>query len=284
MAQNNSSDNKLDSLYLKLFKYVVVGLMTLALLAVVVLVPFAAIRFFQTPVSIEPARSPPQRAVDLEQFKNYLMQQEKLRLEQEKNGGATTGNKQTSSAPAVSSLYAEHSLAIQRCSETFRQNAQLDVASSTEKELSEAREAQRANIERLAANQFLGPSWPDAMQAFVCAVLTNPVIAKLRQDKLIGSVVAPAIQFHSVAWAGIEREKADFIAKEQARVASQEMAEVARVVAAKAQAVMLLGAAGSAFLFFMLMALYLIFAKIEDNLATINRTILSRTVPAADGA
>ena len=82
-------------------------------------------------------------------------------------------------------------------------------------------------------------------------------------------------------WAAIERDKAEFIAKEEARVKTEELAEVARITAARALALVYLGAAGSAFVFFMLMALYLIFAKIEDNLATINRTIQSRTLPAA---
>lgn len=283
MSQTNSDDRKLDSLYLKLFKYVVVGLMTLALLAIVVLVPMAAIQFFQAPQAVAPAAAPPQKAVDLEDFKNYLIREEKRRLEQEKNGGVAVGSKQAVSAPVVSSLYAEHSLAIQRCSEKFRENAHLEVSNASETELSQAREAQRVNIERLASNQFLGPSWPDAMQSFVCGVLTNPVIAKLRQDNLIGTVVSPAIQFHAAAWAAIERDKAEFVAKEEARVRRQEEAEALRVAAAKATAIIYLGAAGSAFVFFMLMALYLIFAKIEDNLATINRTIISRTVPTAAG-
>jgi hypothetical protein len=281
MVHESPRDRQLDSLYLKLFKYVVVGLMTLALLAVVVLVPMAALQFFKAPAVIEPAKAPPERSVDLEQFKNYLIQEEKRRQEQEKNGGAASGAKQPTSAPVMSSLYAEQSLAIQRCAETFRVSAQLEVANVSEKELSEAREVQRANIERLASGRFLGPSWPKAMETFVCAVLNNPAIVKLRQDKLIGSVVTPAIQFHAGAWAAIERDKAEFIAKEEARVKTEELAEVARITAARALALVYLGAAGSAFVFFMLMALYLIFAKIEDNLATINRTIQSRTLPAA---
>ena len=284
MARDTASNGNLDKLYLKFFKYVVVGLMTLALLAIVVLIPMAALQYLQTPTPATPAKAPPARAVDLEDFKKFLIEEERRRLEQEKSGGASATTKQAVSGPLVPSLYAEQSIQLQRCSEDFRQLAQQETDTASEKELSDRRETQRASIERLASEQFRGPDWPAAMVTFVCGVLRNPAIAKLKQDKLVGAVVGPAISFHARAWASIEKEKFDFTRKEEARVQGEEMAETLRIAAAKVRAMFMLSTAGGAFLFFMVMALYLIFAKIEDNLAMINQTILHRTVPSVDAS
>jgi len=199
MAPAASSKTTLDSFYLKIFKYVVVGLMTLALLAIFALIPLAGMQYFQTPAPVAPAKSPPERAVDLEEFKNFLIEEEKRRIEREKSGGATSGTRPSVGAPTISSLYAEQALLIQRCAEDFAKASQQEVESASEKELSDRREAQRANIERLAGNQFLGPSWPSAMQSFVCDVLRNPAVAKLKQENLVGAVVGPAIGFHARA-------------------------------------------------------------------------------------
>ena len=163
MARDTASNGNLDKLYLKFFKYVVVGLMTLALLAIVVLIPMAALQYLQTPTPATPAKAPPARAVDLEDFKKFLIEEERRRLEQEKSGGASATTKQAVSGPLVSSLYAEQSIQLQRCSEDFRQLAQQETDTASEKELSDRRETQRASIERLASEQFRGPDWPAAM-------------------------------------------------------------------------------------------------------------------------
>ena len=49
---------------------------------------------------------------------------------------------------------------------------------------------------------------------------------------------------------------------------------------AKARAIFLLGLAGSCFAAFMLLALYLIFAKIETNLRAMHSTLASQPSPS----
>ena len=112
------------------------------------------------------------------------------------------------------------------------------------------------------------------MVDFACSVMKSPEIAKLRQDGLISGVVNTTIQFHAQAWATIEEEKFNFRQAEERRVQGEIAAEAARVAVAKAKAMMLLSLAGGAILLFMVMALYLIFAKIEDNLALIHGAIV----------
>lgn len=191
-VQTNSDDRKLDSLYLKLFKYVV--LMTLRSSLSWYWCRWQRSSSFKRRRRCAPAAAPPQKAVDLEDFKNYLIREEKRRLEQEKNGGVAVGSKQAVSAPVVSSLYGTligHTAMFQK----FRENARLEVSNASETELSQAREAPEGEHRTPGQQPVSGPSWPDAMQSFVCGVLTNPVIAKLRQDNLIGTVVSPANQF-----------------------------------------------------------------------------------------
>ena len=187
-----------------------------------------------------------------------------------------------SAAPAVTSLFAEQSLALQRCSEDFRVLAQQATDNATENELSERREVQRAAIERLASNQFRGPDWPNAMVTFVCSVLKKiQEIAKLKQDNAIRAVVGPSIGFHARAWAIIRKRSLNSGKLKERRVDGEMVAENARVALSKVRALFMLTTAGGALLFFMAMALYLIFAKIEDNLASIHRAIVKAAMPGA---
>lgn len=269
---------KLDRLYLKFFKIAVVGLMTLALLSIVVLLPMAAYQYFQKPLPPTPAKAPPERAITVEDLKKFLIEEERRRQEQEKSGTGAV-SRPTSSGPVVSLLFLEQASAIYRCSEEFRTIAKQPNDNSTQVELAARNEALRANIEKLADHGYRGASWVSTMVDFTCAVLRNVEIAKLKEDKAIGSVVSPAINFHARVWADIQQEKAEFRQTEDRRVQGEIAAEATRVAEAKARALFLLSAAGGAVLFFLLMALYLIFAKIEDNLALIHQAIVLRTSP-----
>ncbi len=280
MPQHSPNAATLDKLYLRFFKYAVVGLMTLALLAVVVMLPMAAYQYFQTPLPPTPAKAAPQRAVNLEDLKKFLIDEEKRRKEQEKGGNAPVDNG-ASAAPTAAQIYAEQATALYVCSEEFRKLAQQPVGTATTAELDEQWKKRRAWIEQMAENRFRGPSWPKALVTFACDVLKNPEIAQLKKDGLIGTVVSPTLLFHARAWANIEEEKFNFDQGEKQRVQGEIAAEAARVAIAKAKAMFLLSLAGGAILFFLIMALYLIFAKIEDNLALIHLAIVGRTVPAA---
>lgn len=282
MPSNATNNTNLDNLYLKFFKYAVVGLMTLALLSIIVLLPMAAYYYFQSPLPPIPAKEPPERVINIEDLKKFLIDEEKRRQELEKNGGAPV-NKPTVTAPATSLLYLEQTSALYRCSEEFRTIAQQPTDNSTPVELAARNENLRANIERLADHQFRGSNWVTAMVNFTCSVLKNAEIAKLKKDQAIGLVVNPTINFHARAWASIQKENFEFRQAEERRVVAEITAEAIRVGLAKARALILLSVAGGAVLFFMAMALYLIFAKMEENLASIHRALVYRSSPVAIG-
>lgn len=283
MPQQNPNAATLDKLYLRFFKYAVVGLMTLALLAVVVMLPMAAYQYFQTPLPPTPAKAPPQRAVNLEDLKKFLIDEEKRRKEQEKGGSAPVDNAALAT-PTATQIYAEQATALYVCSEEFRKLAGIAPGNATTAELDEQWKKRRAWIEQMADDRFRGPNWPKALVSFACDFLKNPEIAQLKKDGLIGTVVSPMLTFHARAWAAIEKEKSDFLQSEERRVQGEIAAEAARVATAKAKALFLLSLAGGAILFFLIMALYLIFAKIEDNLALIHQAIVGRTVPTSVSA
>lgn len=278
MSTITPKNTKLDRLYLKFFKFAVVGLMTLALLSIVVLLPMAAYQYFQKPLPPTPAKAPLERAITVDDLKKFLIDEEKRRVEQEKRGGAPVDNS-ASAAPTATQIYAEQATALYVCAEEFRKLAKQPPGTATTGELDDQWKKRRAWIEQMAEDRFRGPNWPKAMVGFACDVLKNPEIAKLKEDGLIGTVVSPSLLFHARAWAAIEREKAEFRQSEDRRVQGEIAAEVARVAEAKARALFLLSTAGGAVLFFLLMALYLIFAKIEDNLALIHQAIVLRTSP-----
>lgn len=271
MNQNANSDSKLENVYLKFFKYAIVGLMTLALLAVAALLPLAAFNYLQTPVAPAPAKEPPQRSITIDDLKKYLVDEEKRRLEQEKGGNSP--KRQPAAAAPVTQRYLEDAIALYRCAEEFRKLADQDIDNSSEATIAQRNETQRANIEGLSADRFRGPSWVKAMVAFTCSVLKNEEVAKLKKEKAIGSVVAPTINFHAQVWSMIERDKAEFKQREAQRVAAETASEALRVAVSKSKALFMLGSAGALLGFFLLLALYLIFAKIEDNLRLIHKSI-----------
>lgn len=277
MLQSTAPKTKLDNLYLKFFKYAVVTLMTLALLSIVFLLPIAAYNYFQTPTPPTPAKAPPERSISVDDLKKFLIDAEKRRLEEEKNGNKPVVQ-QSVNTVAASQLYAEQVLAVYRCTEEFGRLAEQPSDNSSEAERAGRRERQRDGIERLSENRFRGANWVNAMVTFTCSVLRNPEMAKLKKAESVGQVVGPTIRFHAEAWANIEKEKSEFNEAERIRVSQEILAEEVRVALAKARAVFILSLAGGAFLFFLAMALYLIFAKIEDNLALIHQAIEKRTM------
>jgi hypothetical protein len=271
MKQEAVPETKLENLYLKFFKYAIVGLMTLALLAVVALLPMAAYSYLQTPAPPVPAKEPPQRNITIEDLKKFLIEAEKRRQESEKNGNAPV--KKRTNDEAETQRYLEQASALYRCTEEFKKLADQDTDRSSELDIARRNEEARATIERQSEQEFRGPNWVLAMVDFTCSVLKNPEVAKLKKEKLIGLVVGPTMEFHGATWSMLEKEKADFRRAEANRVESEINAETLRVSLAKAKALFMLGTAGALLGFFMLLALYLIFAKIEDNLRLIHEDI-----------
>jgi hypothetical protein len=118
-----------------------------------------------------------------------------------------------------------------------------------------------------------GEAWVKAAQAFVCMVLADNSIIALKKEQKVKRVFMPILEFHVRSWDQIQSDKLKFEQQEENRVTSERSAEAFRVMTAKAFALRCLIAAASAFALFMMLALYLLVAKIETNLRDINETM-----------
>ena len=93
------------------------------------------------------------------------------------------------------------------------------------------------------------------------------------QDGKVKSVFFTVLNFHMKAWDDIQQAKTQFEQAEQERVEKERMQEELRIAQARAEALYSATAAAAAFGLFMLLALYLLGAKIETNLRGIDRSL-----------
>lgn len=115
--------------------------------------------------------------------------------------------------------------------------------------------------------------WVKSSVDFTCKTLADTSIITMKKEGKIGAVFLPALGFHLLTWDKIQAEKLEFEQNEEKRVVSERVDEQLRVSAAKASAFSLLIGAASAFALFMMLALYLLGARIENNLRNINESI-----------
>lgn len=256
-----------EELFLKIFKVTVLVVMGMALLAIVVLVATAVYQNSQSPKEPTPAQKAPVREIGLEDLKRFLIEKEK----RDSNKGDAA--KQPTERP-TSLRFQEEATALFRCSDEFGKKVGVEIEEANDAVNAQRLQALRGNIERGADGSPLrGEPWVKAVVAFTCMALADNAIIELKKEQKVKTVFYPVIEFHVAAWDAIQSEKVEFEQREKNRVASERTAEALRVAEAKALAIACLIAAVSAFGLFMLLALYLLAAKIENDLREINESI-----------
>ena len=275
----------IEEAYLRIVKATVVVLMTLALLAVIGLIPFAAYHFLQTPKAPAPAQAAPAKAIDPAEVTKFLLEEERKRQEQERRAkemGAAAANSVPASQTSSVLKYMNEANNLMACADEFRKLAEMTVVPLTPPQMLEQLNELRLLTERLAADPTRGDEWVAAMSSFVCGLLKDPAVGQLKKEGKVGGVFYPSIRFHAAAWSRIANDKRRFEQHEAGRVAAETAEEEARVSASKLRAIAAISAAGAAFIAFMLMALYLIFARVERNLAGIEIGVAA--APVSDAA
>ena len=264
----STKSTRVEELFLRIFKVSVLLIMGLALISVVVLLLFSTYQFAQSPNEPAPAQSAPVREIQLDGLKNYLIEREKA------ESSRNDPKKQTVQEKPNSLRYLEETTKIFRFAEEFGRLVGVDVDNRSDAEKSQDLERLRLSIERIAdASNLRGEMWVKSMLEFSNKALEDPQLVELRKENKVKTVVYGLMDFHVHAWDAIQSEKRNFEQKEINRVASEHAAEALRVGAAKATAFASLTAAGAIFGGFMLLALYLLAAKIETNLRDINDSI-----------
>lgn len=260
----------IEAIFLKILKVTILVIMALALLAIVFFMGNAAYQYSQSPKEPEPAKKAPAKEIKLDDLKQYLLEQERLR--QKANEPA---KEQAVTIEQTRVEYLADAQAVYECSLGFAAAVGAAVPEAHNNDAkSQAVMRLRTQLESVAKEKdWRGDAWVKAVVAFGCLVLKDPSIAALRKEGRISSVIMPTIGFHLSAWDRIETEKRRFEQVEHERVSSQRAAETLRVGLAKAQALAHIISAGVAFGVFMVLALYLVFVKIETDLRAIDESI-----------
>ena len=239
--------------------------MGVGLIASITFAIYSATQYSQKPIEPTPAKTPPQKEVNLDNLIRELTPKEPQKQEEKPE------NKETISTPAPSLNYLEDVTALYRCSIEFAKATGVAVEEADGMSASAEIERYRGQIETIAkANSSRGDSYVKDAVKFTCGALKNDAIISLRKEGKISSVFVGTLNFHLKEWDKIQQEKKDFEEAEQDRIESEKNAERNRVAEAKENALLALYAAGIAFAVFMAIALYLIIAKIENNLRKIS--------------
>lgn len=266
---------QLEDLYLKIFKYTVIAVMSIALLSVLILLPLAALSYFQTPVAPPPIQPAPVKNINPDDLKNFLIDEKKKNVLKEEQARLKAAGKEPSNTVAAANVvfdkpYESQVIPMYTCLGEFAKATDAEVVNA---DVTQEREQLRAALEAAADQPLKGANWITSVTAFACQVLKDQTIIQLTKDNKIGKVLGPMIRYHGTAWVNIQKEKLQFEQNQQRQFDMATAKEFARVAAAKSTALIMASVAGSAFLLFIVLALYLIFAKIENNLALIYRSI-----------
>ena len=256
---------RIEELFLKIFKVVILVVMGLGLVLAIGLSLYSASLYFQTPKKPAPAKAAPAEEVSVEKLLKQLKPEEPAKQE-EKQAPAESPKGQAPQALK----YLEEVTALYRCSIEFAKAVGAQVDETDAAAASRTTEEYRGQLETLAdANELRGEAYVKDAVKFTCAVLKNPQIIALRKENKVSGVFLKVLNFHLREWDRIQLDKVKFERQEEIRIAKEEDEEDARVMGAKIQAITMIAAAGIAFAIFMIIALYLIFAKIETNLRRI---------------
>jgi hypothetical protein len=262
--------NRLEDFFLRIFKVTILLTMSLSLIACLALLIFSVHQHFQTAKPPVPAKSAPVQEMNIEDLKKALLQPEKPK---------STGEKKDA-LPAPTLKYLEQATSLFRCSQDFASKVGAELQEDNTSS-AESIENLRRTIERVAALGDRGEVYVKSAVEFTCKALQEPSVVTLRKEGKIKRVFFSILGFHLESWDKIQEAKKEFENRESQRVAAERAAEDYRVNESRRLAQTSIVSAAGAFATFMILALYLLFAKMESNLRDIGEAIQSRDTYAA---
>jgi hypothetical protein len=250
-----SLETRVEELFLRIFKWVLLGVMALSLIGALVFGAMALSSWLKSDPGSDPDPRPATGQLKLDDFLNLI-----------EGGKPATEPGQTKeevkSDPERQSLFEKQASAIVECSKRSLKNTEPELVEQQDWNAVLQRESKWIN-ERADAPGW-GEAWVNERRDLICAAANS---AKL--EELIKAGKVPALQenylhdalgnFHSKAWG-------NWLEAEQKRIADERAEKEVEAIAAAARMTLQATVAASAFGLFMLIALYLIFAKIETNL------------------
>ena len=273
-----STDNNTEVFFLKIFKFVILTIMGLALITTIGALIYAAIEYTQKPKEPAPAKTAPAATVNVEDFLKKIQQSKKVEAPPKEEPEDPTVEEPKQEKP-VEKKYLNEARQLLACAKEFdsksKQNTSVDE------------EGIRLWLQRNADDRKheRGQAWVTDSVKFNCAVLSNQQVIEFIKKKPEIKLLMESSSYHIEAWDEIILNIAEFNQNEEARIENERNEEQARVFAAKTRAFFVLAIAGGAFGVFMLLALYLIFSAIESNLRRISESMQSsknNQIPVAD--
>jgi len=256
-----------EEIFLKIFKFIILTVMSLTLLCVAASLVFSAYQYNQSPKAPAPAQKAPAKTVDVDEFLKQLKpdapkQEAPTKVEEPK----------VESPPKPLDIkYKEEAKKIIGCDVESRKQA-----NNAKDEVGEDRiENFRKQLQRIADNKSTDRGLPFVtdLVKVSCVIYLHSQVIEYRKANHDEDIFPDAINFHIKAWDALKDEAAKFEQDEEDRVKRQEQEENIRVALSKEAAKYSLTVAAGAFGLFMFLALYLIISAIESNLRKINSSI-----------
>ena len=263
----------LEAIYLKILKFFILAVMTLLLIAALGALGYSAFLYKQSPKEPAPAQKAPDKAVDVQKFLDSL------------NPKAPEADKpsETPKAPeAQPKQQNKYKAQVDKIVSCFKQSNEKS-GGRTDVNWEAFTDEYQPQFQRIADDPKKSrgePYMTDAARV-MCELLLHAKVIEFRKAQPQENLFARTANFHLQAWDAIQEEKAEFEKSESDRVDAQRNAEGVRVAAAKAQAVVSLIVAGSAFGMFLVLALYLVISAVESHLRQMASSIASATRPTS---
>jgi len=251
-----------EELFLKIFKVVILVVMSLALIATAGALIFAAYQFTQSPKAVAPAQKAPVKSVTTDEF-----------LKQLNTEASKEAPKPDESQPAPAPKpepvkYKAEASKIMGCFQESNQLAGIAQAEAAPTAGEDFRK-QLQEVADLKSKDRGQPFVTDAAK-LTCEILLHAKVTEHRKTKPESEIFFRVLNFHMTAWDDLKDAAKEFEAKEQARVSREMGAEQMRVDLSKDAAKFTLLVAAGAFALFMVIAFSLIVAAMESSLRRIS--------------
>jgi len=254
-----SLENRVEELFLRIFKWVLLVVMALSLAAAIAFAIMALSNWLKTENSASSEVIPPSGQI---KFDDYLKSLDNGKTEPNPDEGGAPKPQ----APKTSS-FLKQGEAIIACSKESLATTHPELVNEQDWNVQLQREMKW--LDKRGASPEWGENWVNERRDFICAGAKSKAL-----QELIKSGKVPQLQerflhdelgeFHADAWG--KRLEA-----EHERVSEERALAEAEALAAGAKLTLYATVAGIAFGLFMVIALYLIFAKIETNLRVAQR-------------
>lgn len=264
----------LEIIFLRIFRYVVVLAMALGILMTAVYLLKGLINFSATPQKPMPEKKFTEKKI--EDGIDGLLKSLKPVKETDSKDKGEAQKTEVKKVDVVLFKYQTQSNKAYQCLLTFNAKAKIEVKNDPGLQQKVA-ENFRAWVEKTADNPRFerGEKWVNSLEAFVCGLPNNDKVLKFKIDNPDIAIADALFLHHINGWDENIRAAKNHEKSEERRIARERANAEAEANAKKIQGTTDLIFSASAFGIFMFLAMYLIFAKIESNLLSINSAINS---------